>query len=119
MTSTETTTEQSFEINYWGEDGQWIAAEGHVDLAAFTAAADARYKEDADLDEDDELPSVFAEAAHQWFRPMTREWFDANTHHGEGMADEAFRCLLNDGALEPCEADDEGAGAWTVIATGA
>jgi hypothetical protein len=110
-----TTTEQSFEINYWGEGGEWLAAEGHVDLAAFTAAADARYKEDADL-HDDELPSVSAEAAHLWFRPMTREWFDANL---KDESDDVFRGLLNEGALEPCEADDEGAQAWTVIATDA
>jgi hypothetical protein len=113
------TTEQSFELDYWGEDGQWIAAEGHVDLAAFTAAADVRVKTDVgDLD-DDELPSRCGEAAHQWFRPITREWFDANSRCSMTVADEVFRGLVDEGALEPCQPDDEGAQAWTMIATGA
>jgi hypothetical protein len=114
-----TTTEQSFEIYYWGKDGQWLAAEGHVDLAAFTAAADAQVKTDVGDLADDELPSGHDEAAHLWFRPITREWFDANTHYGEDVADEAFRVLVDEGALEPCQPDDEGTQAWTTIATGA
>jgi hypothetical protein len=112
-----TATEQSFELDYWGEDEQWIAAEGHVPLVAFTRAADALAKEDGNLD-DDELPSVLGGAVHQWFRPMTREWFDANSGYDK-RADEMFDILLDEGALEPCKADDEGAQAWTVIATGA
>lgn len=109
-------------LDYFGEDGQWLAAQGHLDLAAFTTAADARARADDPTLGHDELPSAYGEAYHTWFRTMTREWFDRNS--GWRECDEAtkarrFAEAIAEGALEPCSAEATNAEAWTLIATGA
>lgn len=92
---------------WWGEDGEWIAAPGHLDLAEFTEAADALARRDVDADmADDELPSAADDASHTWFRPMTREWFDQHVTWGDAdQRDSHFASLTAEGALEPCGPD--------------
>lgn len=116
-------------IEWWGDSGEWIAAPGHLDLAEFTAAADARAKHDAGIP-DDELPSVDYKAEHHWYRPLTREWFDKNYPRSPHMSTDSpqrvelaqqqrYEDYRDEGMQEPCEGDDAGAQPWTVIRTGA
>lgn len=121
-------TETIKDIQWWGDSGEWIAAPGHQDIAAFTAAADERARHDAGLDED-ELPSAYDTAEHLWFRPVTREWFDKHMpisrfvtmpgRTAELAQQQRYEDYRDEGLQEPCQAADAGSAPWTVIRTGA
>jgi hypothetical protein len=101
------------ELEVWGEPASAIAARGHLDLTAFTEAADwvatdYRYGPDAGL------PAYDAE--HRWYRPVTRAWFGARFVFAH--MDAAFARLAGEGLLELCGPFDDGAQAWTVIDAG-
>jgi len=107
---------------WWGEDGQWLAAAGHHNKQTFAAAADVEYANSVDIDE----PKLSDDhrVQHAWFRPVTREWFEAKVARGAYFADAEFKERLwaewqEEGALEPCASTDDGAKPYTMIATGA
>jgi len=87
------------ELQWWGEDGDMIAAPGHHNLTLFTELADAEYA----LQYDDPGGTISDDftAAHRWYVIKPFE-------HDDG--DEAYF---------PCEADTPDALAFTVIETGA
>lgn len=104
------------DLVWWGEEGEWIGAEGHVDLASFTVAADALSRRDVDEKMPDyELPSADNEAYHTYFRPMTWDFF---VKHYRCEDRRTYDMFTAEGAMEPCREGDEGAQAWTMIATG-
>jgi len=89
--------ERTIKLEWWGEDGEWIAAPGHVDLELFTELADAEYVSEAG----GEALSVDFEAQHRWY---------------------VIKPYQHDGGEEayfPCEAGTPGALPFTVIETGA
>ena len=98
LTFTDLPLERTIELEWWGEDGDWITTPGHVDLALFTELANTEYV--LQTGGNDPL-SVDFEAQHRWYvlKPY---------HHDDG--EEAYF---------PCEAGTPGALAFTVIETGA
>ena len=107
------------DVMWAGEEGEWIAAEGHVDIDSFTAAADALTRRDIAEDmPEDELPSAGFTAQHIWQRPMTWQWF-LDHYPADFATTENYDRMCEEGPYEPCGPDDEGAEAWTVIGTGA
>lgn len=110
-------------LQWWGDQGQWLVCDGHVDLQVFTAAADAEYRRQYGSVEfpvaDDEVPSASFVAEHVWFRTLTRPWFDRNNRrYTHDQADTMFAALVADGGLEPCTRACPGARAFTWIRTG-
>jgi hypothetical protein len=90
--------ERTIELQWWGEDGEWLAAPGHLDLDAFNDAADREYQ--ATTSEPESLSLDF-KAQHLWYvlKPFK---------HDDG--EEVYF---------PCEAGTPGALPFTVIETGA
>jgi len=86
-------------LQWWGEDGDWIAAPGHVDLSRFTELADAEYALQTGVY--DEPISIDFPAEHKWFVVKPIEHDDC---------DEGYF---------PCEAGTPDALPFTVIETGA
>ena len=98
LTFTDLPPVRTIELQWWGEDGEWIAAPGHVDLELFTELADAEY---ASTTSEPETLSMDFEAQHRWYVLKPYESDDG---------DEAYF---------PCEAGTPGALPFTVIETGA
>jgi hypothetical protein len=98
LTSDTVPYERTIELQWWGEDGEWIAAPGHHDLTLFTELADAEYTLQTSVDE---TISTDFTAAHRWYVLKPFE-------HDDG--DEAYF---------PCEVGTPGALPFTVIETGA
>jgi hypothetical protein len=98
LTFTDHPLEHTIELQWWGEDGEYLAAPGHLDLELFAELADAEYRRQTG--EVDPL-SVDFPAEHKWYVLKPYESDDG---------DEAYF---------PCEAGTPGALAFTVIETGA
>lgn len=110
-----TTTLTPSDVHYWGEEGQWLAAEGHHDLDTFAAAAAQRWRDDTG---DATSLTDGNDPRHEWYRPITRAWFEENLRrpeHDDHAARQWFHGLADEGCLEPCGPDDEGAEPWTVV----
>jgi len=87
----------TIQIQWWGEEGDWLATPGHIDLDLFTAAANREFTESTG---DPEPLSADFKAEHKWFilRPLESD-----------DSDEAYF---------PCDPGTPNALAFTIIETG-
>lgn len=114
------------EILWIGEDGQWLVAEGHHDLDAFTTAADKEYIDTCGNDGED-YPSDNADAKHSWWRPTTREECaeahnylrDIPSLNYEEALEKAWKDWQDEGVMRFVNSREPGARPMTYIETGA
>jgi hypothetical protein len=107
------------DLLWFGEEGEHIGCQGHVDLTAFTAAADELSRRDVGLDDDDELPSADGQAAHLWLRPIERgDVKRYSDHESDEDFDRRVFAYIDEGHMVRCEADHPRSSAWTMIPTG-
>lgn len=118
-------SEPVIEILWIGEDGQWLLAEGHHDLAEFAAAADSEYFYTSGLDPDEDAPSEHFDAVHAYWRPMTyEECVEANDYlvgepNYEDLIAARWQEYQQDGYMKFVSQDEPGATPITYIETGA
>ncbi len=111
------------EILEFGEDGEWLAAEGHHDLQVFLAATDEYVRNNWGASEP--LTSTWGtEPKHTYYRPVElndcRE--DVDRHYKDrlpverlGLAHRLFSSRQDEGWVYPCPADHAHAEPWTEI----
>lgn len=114
------TADSGVEILEFGEDGEWLAAEGHIDLGAFRAAA-LDYMRDtwghSDVEDwGDTQPK------HTWYRDVDFDdclrdvvrWYpNARAVERYGLAEKLLDSWREEGWVYPCDGDRAGAEPWT------
>lgn len=84
MPETKATPVRKSDLLWFGEDSQWLACPGHVDIAQFTKCAISLAKE-LDYEVDDGLGE---EPRHVWMRPAVRSDFTSDEEFAQAEAED-------------------------------
>lgn len=124
MTAEPVAIGKAIDILDFGEDGEWLAAEGHHDLTAFLAAADAHTRE-LFGDHEESLPSkTWQPPKVTYYRPVCLEDCRKDIDHWHpgrpavdrlGMALQLFDSRNEEGWVYPCDGDHPDADPWTEV----
>ncbi len=118
------TTSPTLQVVELGEDGEWLAAEGHVDPTQFIAAADEYVRQTWGYADDDEMPSKWGPPEHTYYRPVTFEDCRRDVvifcpglsiPERHGRADLLLEKRQAEGWKYPCAPDHAGAEPWTEV----
>jgi hypothetical protein len=111
----------SVDLLEFGEDGDWLCCQGHVDLFAFLASAHRHLRVSWGPSEIDGFFDEWTVPRHAYYRPVTREDVLRDLARyvpADDLDEEVERALTwrtEEGWMHRCQPEDPGAEPWTEI----